>query len=62
MLDVNTVTTLKKVREKEYIFFQSNRLTACKVRGGITVAKSLMVFNLHKMIIHPFQNKKYLRT
>ena len=47
--------------KREYIFFQSNIFTACKVRDVKEVAKFLMVFNLRK-IIHPFQNKKYLRT
>ena len=42
---------------KEYIFFQSNKFTACKVRNEKGVAKSFMVFNLRK-IIHPFKNKK----
>ena len=47
--------------ETEYIFFQSNKFTACKVRDGKGVAKSLIVFYLRK-IIYPFKNKKYLRT
>ena len=47
--------------EREYIFFRSNKFTACKVRDGKGVAKSLMVFILRK-IIHPFKNKRYLRT
>ena len=37
------------------IFFQSNKFTACKVRDEKRVAKSLMVFNLRK-IIHLFKN------
>ena len=41
------------------IFFQSNKFTACEVKDGKEVAKSLMVFNFRK-IIHPFQGKKYL--
>ena len=47
--------------EREYIFFRSNIFTACKVTAGKEQAKSLMVFNLRK-VIHPFQNKKYSRT
>ena len=46
---------------RECIFFQSNKFTACKVRNGKGVAKSLMVFDLHQ-IVHPFKNKKHLRT
>ena len=45
---LTTVIFSKRVRE--YIFFRSKE-----------VGKSLMMFSLHK-IIHPFQNKKYLRT
>ena len=59
VLGLNTVIILKRVRE--YIFFQSNKFTACKIRDGKGVAISLMVFNLRR-IIHPFKNKKYLRT
>ena len=33
--------------QREYIFFQSNKYTACKVKDGKEVAKSLMVLNLH---------------
>ena len=47
--------------EREYIFFQSSKFTTCKVSDGKGVPKPLMVFNLRK-IIHPFKNKKYLRT
>ena len=47
--------------EREYIFFQSNKFAACKVRDGKGEAKSLIVLNLRK-IIHPFKNKNYLRT
>ena len=47
--------------EREYIFFQSNKFTAFKVRDGKEVTKSLTVFNLRK-ISHLFQNKKYLST
>ena len=47
--------------EREYIFFQSSKFTTCKVSDGKGVPKLLMVFNLRK-IIHPFKNKKYLRT
>ena len=46
---------------REYIFYQSNKFTACKVRDGKGAAKFLMLFNLRK-IIHPFKNKKYLRA
>ena len=59
VLGLNTVIILKRVRE--YIFFQSNKFTACKIRDGKGVAISLMVFYLRR-IIHPFKNKKYLRT
>ena len=45
----------------EIIFFQSNRFPVCNVGNGKEVAKSLMVFNLRK-VIHPFRNKKHLRT
>ena len=34
---------------------------AYKVRDGKEVAKSLMLFNLRK-IIHPFESKEHLRT
>ena len=34
---------------REYYFFQSNKLTAYKVRDRKAMAKSLMVFNLHKI-------------
>ena len=61
VVGVNAVIIWKRVCVREYIFFQSNKVTACKVRDGKEVAKSLMVFNLRK-IIHPLQNKKYLRT
>ena len=47
--------------EWESIFLQSNKFTASKVRDLKEVAKSLMTYNLSK-IIHPFQNKKYLKT
>ena len=47
--------------ERESAFFQSNKFTARKVRVGKEVSKSMMVFNLRK-IIHPFQSRKYLRT
>ena len=43
VLGLNTAIILKRVRE--YIFFQSNKFTVCKVRDGKGVAKSLMVFN-----------------
>ena len=42
-------------------FLQSNKFTACKVRHGKEVAKSLLAFNL-RMIIHPFQSKNHLRS
>ena len=48
-------------RESESIFFQSNEFTACKVKDGKLLVKSLMVFNLLK-ILHPFLGKKHLRT
>ena len=47
--------------ERGSSFLQSNKFTACEVRNWKEVAKSLMVFILHK-VIHPFQSKKYLRT
>ena len=50
---------LKRVSDS--IFFQSNKFTACKIKDGIKVANSLMVFNLLN-IIHPFQGKKHVRT
>ena len=40
------------------IFFQSNKLTACKVKDEKEVANCLMLFSLLK-IINPFDN---LRT
>ena len=46
---------------KEHTFFQSDKFTESKIRGGKEVEKSFKVFNLHKMV-HLFQNKKYLRT
>ena len=58
MFGLITVTILKRVRQG--IFFKK-RFIERKVRGGKEVAKSLMVFNLRK-IIHLIQSKKYLRT
>ena len=57
---LNNVIILKEW-ERKYIFLQSNKFTACKARDWKGVAKSLTVFNLRK-IIHPFKNKKYIRT
>ena len=57
VLDPLSVMTLKRVNES--IFFQINKFTACKITKE--VANSLMAFNLLK-IIHPFQDKKHLRT
>ena len=54
---LDTVMILKRVNES--IFFQINKFTACKITKE--VANSLMAFNLLK-IIHPFQDKKHLRT
>ena len=51
-LSVIAVRNFKKVRERESIFFQSSRFTACKVRDRKLVAQSLMAFNLRK-VIHP---------
>ena len=42
VLGLITVIILKRVGEN--IFFQSNKLTACKVRNEKEVAKSLMVY------------------
>ena len=44
-------------RVSESIFFQSNKLRACKVKDEKEVANSLITFNLLK-IIHPFQGKE----
>ena len=57
VLGLLAVMILKRVS----IFFQGNKFTACKVKDGKGVAKSLMVFNLLK-IIQSFQCKKYLGT
>ena len=46
---------------KKSISFQSYIFTAYQVKDGKELARSLLVFNLLK-IIHPFQNKNYLRT
>ena len=59
VLGLITVIILKSV--KESILFQRNTFTACNVRDGKEVAKSLMMFNLFK-IIHSLQSKKDLRT
>ena len=59
VLDLLTVMNLKWVRES--IFFQINKLPACKFKDKKEVANFLMIFNLLK-IIHPFQGKKHLRT
>ena len=44
------------------IFFQSKKITACKItdQKEETIFYFLMVFNLLK-IIHPFESKKHLR-
>ena len=49
-LGLITEIILNKVRE--IFFFQSNRFTACKVRDGKEDAKSLLVFNLRKILHH----------
>ena len=54
-----TVIILKRVTES--IFFQSNKITAFKIKDGKEAASYFMVFNLLK-IIHPFQGKKDLST
>ena len=59
VLDVITVVILKRVRET--IFFQSSKFIVCEVKDRKGVAKSLMVFNLRK-VIRPFESRKYLRT
>ena len=59
VLGLHFAVTLERVSVS--IFSQSNKFPACKVKYGKEVAKSLMVFNLCK-IIHPFENKKCLRT
>ena len=46
---------------KKSISFQSYIFTAYQVKDGKELARSLLVFSLLK-IIHPFQNKNYLRT
>ena len=45
------------------IFFQSKKLTACKIKDekGETIFYFLMVFNILK-IMHPFESKKHVRT
>ena len=45
------------------LFFQRKKITACKIKDEKedTFFYFLMVFNLLK-IIHPFENKKHLRT
>ena len=45
------------------IFFQSKKITACKIKDEKeeTIFYSLMVFNLLK-IIHPLESKKHVRT
>ena len=58
MFGLITITILKRVRQG---IFLKKRFIERKVRGGKEVAKSLMVFNLRK-IIHLIQSKKYLRT
>ena len=55
----NYCNNLKRMRES--IHLQSNKFTTFKVRDGIEVTKSFMVFNLRN-IIHLFQSKKYSRT
>ena len=52
------VMTFKRVRS---IFFQSKKLTVCKVKDEKEVTNFLIVLNLLK-IIHPFEGKKHLRT
>ena len=59
VLGLLSAVTLKRVSAS--IFSQSNKFPACKVKYGKEVAKSLMVFNLCK-IIHPFENNKCLWT
>ena len=59
VLNLLTAMTLKRMRES--ISFESNWFIACKIKDETKVAKSLIVFNLLK-IIHPFQAKKHLRT
>ena len=54
-----TVMILKRVSES--IFFQSNKVTANKVKDEKEVVNSLMAFNLLK-IIQPFHGRKHLRT
>ena len=55
------LTVMISNRLSESIFFQSNKLLACKIKDENEVANSLMAFNLLK-IIHPFQGKKHLKT
>ena len=59
VLGLITVIILKSA--KESILFQRNTFTAYNVRNGKEVAKSLMIFNLCK-IIHSLQSKKDLKT
>ena len=60
LLGLLTVMFLERVSET--IFFQSNKLTAYKVKRGCKeVASSLMLFNLLK-IIQLFRSKKHVRT
>ena len=59
VLGLITVIILKSM--KESFFFQRNTFTACNVRDGKEVTKSLMIFNLCK-IIHSLQSKKDLKT
>ena len=59
VLGLVTKTILKRVSKN--IFFQSNKLTACKVKDGKEESNFLIVFNLLK-IIHPLQGKEHLRT
>ena len=47
MLALLIVTIMKKVRE---IILKSDKFTACKVKDGEEVGKSLMVFNVRKII------------
>ena len=61
VLGLITVVILERLRRS--IFFKATSLqhVRLEMEDGNEVAKSLMVFNLRR-IIHPFQSKKYLRT
>ena len=59
VLDLLTVMILKIMSWS--IFFQSNKITTCKIKDGKEVGNSFMVFSLLK-IIQPFHDKTHLRT